>query len=102
MVAFSRFPAALATAAEVYANLEAAVRAEGADKHGAIFTEFDKQMARLDDRAKTQLTDLSVALQLDLAEYTRGAAEMIASASPSSAADDLSNPHGAGAASIAL
>ncbi len=101
MVAFSRFPAALATAAEVYANLEAAVRAEGAAKRGAIFAEFDKQMARLDERAKVQLKDLSVALQLDLDEHTKCAADMMASRL-SLAADTLASPHGAGAASIAI
>jgi hypothetical protein len=102
MVAFSRFPAALATAAEVYANLEAAVRAEGADKRGAIFTEFEKQMARLDERAKAYLKDLSAALRLDLDEYTKGAAHMIVSAGPALAADVAAGPHEGGPASIAI
>ena len=68
MVAFSRFPAALATAAEVYANLETAVRAARADARGAIFAEYDKQMERLDKSAKRQLHDLGAALGLKIVE----------------------------------
>jgi hypothetical protein len=75
MVAFSRFPAALATAAEVYANLETAVRATKVDARGAIFAEYDKQMERLDKSAKRQLHDLSTALGLELSESIGAAAE---------------------------
>jgi Skp family chaperone for outer membrane proteins len=73
MVAFSRFPAALATAAEVYANLETAVRAAHVDARGAIFTEYDKQMERLDSSVKRQLQDLSSALDLKIdSQFTGG------------------------------
>src|ERR1700679_2105703 len=51
MVAFSHFPAALATAAEVYANLETAVRAAPETDRAAIFDQYNKQMERLDDSA---------------------------------------------------
>jgi hypothetical protein len=64
MVAFSYFPGALAMAAEVYANLEAAVRASDGDKQGAIFTEYANQMARLDETARARLADFKRALQL--------------------------------------
>lgn len=65
MVAFSRFPGSLATAAEVYANLEKAVRAVGEGERNAIFDEYNKQMERLDDMAKTQLSALRTSLNLD-------------------------------------
>ena len=63
MVEFSRFPAALATAAEVYANLETAVRAAEKSKRGAIFIEYTQQMERLDKMAKLRLEDLRTALK---------------------------------------
>ena len=40
MVEFSRFPASLATAAEVYANLETAVRAAPEIERAAIFEQY--------------------------------------------------------------
>jgi hypothetical protein len=46
MVAFSHFPAALATAAEVYVNLETAVRAAAEADRDAIFNQYNKQMER--------------------------------------------------------
>jgi hypothetical protein len=65
MVAFSRFPASLTTAAEVYANLEAAVRAAPEAERGAIFARYETQLARVDDAATRQLTALRTALRLD-------------------------------------
>jgi hypothetical protein len=67
MVAFSRFPAALATAAEVYANLERAVRAAAEKDRGAIFEESALQMERIDASAKQGLQALktSLAIMLD-------------------------------------
>ncbi len=62
MVEFSRFPSALATAAEVYANLETAVRAADEAARGAIFVEYTRQMERIDAMAKKALKDLRVAL----------------------------------------
>ena len=66
MVEFSRFPASLATAAEVYANLERDVRAAPEAKRGEIFETYEKQMARVDVAATDQLTALRQALLLDL------------------------------------
>lgn len=65
MVAFAYFPGALAMAEEVYANLEAAVRAASADQHGAIFTEYGRRMARIDRTAQERLTALKAALGQD-------------------------------------
>jgi hypothetical protein len=65
MVAFSRFPASLTTAAEVYANLEAAVRAAPEAELGAIFARYETQLARVDSAATRQLTALRTALRLD-------------------------------------
>jgi len=64
MVAFSRFPASLATAAEIYANLETAVRAAAESDRGAIFDASNQQMARLDSSAQRQLDTLRAALDL--------------------------------------
>lgn len=65
MVEFSRFPASLATAAEVYANLETAVRAAPEAERGAIFEMYQKQMERVDSSTTHQLTALRRALLLD-------------------------------------
>jgi hypothetical protein len=65
MVEFSRFPASLATAAEIYANLETAVRAADEAERGAIFDASNRQMARLDSSAQRQLTALRKALNLE-------------------------------------
>ena len=64
MVAFSHFPASLATAAEVYANLETAVRAAKESDRGAIFDQYNKQMERLDESTKRQLKALKLSLNL--------------------------------------
>jgi hypothetical protein len=73
MIEFSHFPGALATAAEVYANLETAIRAADDREHGAIFGEYAKQMARLDDAVKRLLRDLRKALNLDTQPPSRTA-----------------------------
>jgi hypothetical protein len=65
MVEFSRFPASLATAAEVYANLERAVRAAPETDRAAIFDQYNKQMERLDDSAKRHLKALRKSLNLE-------------------------------------
>ena len=62
MVAFAYFPGALATAAEIYANLEAAIRAAKHDARPAIYGEFAEQMAQLDSSTKRRLQELEVAL----------------------------------------
>jgi len=67
MVEFARFPAALATAAEIYANLETAVRAAPVSNRATIFDACNEQMARLDKSTARQLTGLATALDLDLA-----------------------------------
>ncbi len=66
MIAFSRFPASLAIAAEIYANLEAAVRAATEADRGAIFDAGNKQMERLDDSTKHQLVALRKSLNLEM------------------------------------
>lgn len=71
MVEFSRFPASLATAAEIYANLETAVRAADEADRGAIFDASNQQMARLDRSAQHQLTALRKALQIETVEPSR-------------------------------
>jgi hypothetical protein len=62
MVEFSRFPSALATAAEIYANLETAVRAADDAGRAAIFVEYTEQMERVDAMAKRGLASLRKAL----------------------------------------
>ena len=64
MVAFSRFPGALATAAEVYANLERAVRAVPEPERGGLFAGYTQQMKSLDDSAAAGLETLRLALRL--------------------------------------
>jgi hypothetical protein len=66
MVAFSHFPASLATAAEVYSNLETAVRAAPEADRDAIFEQYDKQMERLDESTKHQLKALRSSLSLEV------------------------------------
>lgn len=65
MVEFSRFPASLATAAEIYANLETAVRAAEESERAVIFDATNQQMARLDSSAQRQLGALKKALGLE-------------------------------------
>ena len=64
MVAFSRFPASLATAAEIYVNLETAVRAAPEANRATIFDQYNKQMERLDLSSQAQLSALKTALGL--------------------------------------
>lgn len=66
MVEFSRFPASLAIASEVYANLEKAVRAADEADRGAIFDQYNMQMERLDESTKRQLDALRKSLNLDV------------------------------------
>ena len=66
MVEFARFPASLATAAEIYANLETAVRATKIGDRGTIFDASNEQMARLDKATNRQLAALAGSLGLDL------------------------------------
>ncbi len=73
MVEFSRFPASLATAAEVYANLETAVRAAAEPDRDAIFEMYQEQMERVDLAATRQLTALRRALLFD--DETRAGAD---------------------------
>jgi hypothetical protein len=68
MVAFSRCPAALATAAEIYVNLETAVRAAAEADRNAIFDKYNKQMERLDSSAKRELVSLRKSLNLEIGE----------------------------------
>jgi hypothetical protein len=62
MVAFSRFPGSLATAAEIYANLETAVRAASEADLAAIFDRYNGQMERLDTSARHELIALRKSL----------------------------------------
>ena len=66
MVEFSRFPASLAIASEVYANLETAVRAADEANRDKIFDQYNKQMERLDESTKHQLGALRRSLNLEL------------------------------------
>ncbi|MDR3511433.1 MAG: hypothetical protein P4L73_07360 [Caulobacteraceae bacterium] len=72
MVAFSYFPGALANAAEIFANLETAVRSSDDDKHGEVFADYSRQLALLDEAIKRRLRELRTALHL--AEASAGAA----------------------------
>ena len=65
MVAFSHFPAALAIAAEVYVNLETAVRAAVESDRGVIFDHYNMQIERLDNSAKLELGLLRKSLNLE-------------------------------------
>lgn len=65
MVVFSGFPASLATAAEIYENLEAAVRAAAEVDRAALFEASNLQMARLDASAQRQLGRLRKTLGLE-------------------------------------
>lgn len=65
MIAFSYFPGALATAAEIYGNLESAVRAAPEAEHGDLFSEYAKQMVRLDTAVKGHIGQLRQALGLN-------------------------------------
>lgn len=73
MFAFARFPALLAAAEEVCANLESALRAAPADQHPALYAEYADQMAQLDTVARQRLRELEQSL--DLSEPISGPAE---------------------------
>jgi hypothetical protein len=66
MVDFSRFPGSLATAAEIYSNLEAAVRAAAESDRNVIFEQYNAQMERLDNAVKRELVALREALDLQI------------------------------------
>jgi hypothetical protein len=70
MFEFALFPASLATAAEIYINLEMAVRAAAAPDRGPIFDASNEQMARLDQSTHRQLVALGKALKLDVVELS--------------------------------
>jgi hypothetical protein len=87
MVEFSRFPASLATAAEIYSNLEKAVRAANEPDRAIIFDEYNKQMERLDASVVRQLKDLRTTLKLESDDDLAVAEEAVAKpASPKVAA----------------
>ena len=67
---FCRFPAYLANAAEVYANLEAAVRAAQEADRAAMFDASNEHMGRLDLATHRQLEAFAAALGLDLARLS--------------------------------
>jgi len=67
MVAFSRFPGALATAAEIYANLESEVRAAPEVERSQVFATYAKQMARLDRASQKRLVEFRRALGFEAA-----------------------------------
>lgn len=67
MVAFSFFPGALTMAGEIYANLEAAVRAASDGHRADVFPDYVKQISRLDRAAQSRLAALSRALDLEAA-----------------------------------
>lgn len=73
MVEFSRFPASLATATEIYENLETAVRAAPEAERSVIFERFNQQMERVDISANRQLNALKVALRLPDTTKAEGA-----------------------------
>jgi len=64
MVAFSFFPGALTTAGEIYANLEAAVRATADGQQADVFADYTRQISRLDRAAQERLGALRLALGL--------------------------------------
>jgi len=66
MVEFSRFPASLATAAEIYESLETAVRSAKEPDRDAIFDQYNKQMERLDEATKRHLSALRKSLGLEI------------------------------------
>lgn len=65
MVAFSYFPGLLATAAEVYARLEAEIRGAGEQDRVAIYADFAEQMARIERAAHRRLGQLKTALKIE-------------------------------------
>jgi hypothetical protein len=74
MVGFSYFPGALETAAEVYANLEAAVRSASPGERHRVFAAFEMQMAQIDKAVQRRLHELRAIIQ----EEPRPAVEVAA------------------------
>ena len=72
MVAFAFFPGALATAAEIYANLETAVRAADDASREEVFTEFARQIGQLDRTAQRRCRELRESLGLDGVAHVAG------------------------------
>jgi len=64
MVEFSRFPSALGTAAEIYANLERIIRLAQDGERAGIFAEYTAQMQRVDAQTQVRLSSLRLALRL--------------------------------------
>jgi fatty acid-binding protein DegV len=74
MVAFSFFPGALSMAADLYAHLEEAVRAEEDEDPVEVFTHYAEQLATIEDLLRERLEELRAALKLpDKAGVERGA-----------------------------
>jgi hypothetical protein len=67
MVAFSYFPGLLATAAEVYGNLEEEIRAcdDDQDKRKAIFEKFADDIVRHERVGRRRLGELKAALKIE-------------------------------------
>lgn len=65
MVAFARFPNLLASAEEICANLEVAIRAAEEPAHADLFADYADQMARLGEIAKQRLAELEQVLDLE-------------------------------------
>ncbi len=72
MVAFAFFPGALATAAEIYANLETAVRAADDASREEVFAEFARQIGQLDRTAQRRCRELRESLGLDGVAHVAG------------------------------
>ena len=75
MVAFSFFPGALSMAADLYAHLEEAVRAEEDDDPVEVFVHYAEQLAVIEELLRERLEELKAALKLpDSAGAEHGAA----------------------------
>jgi len=75
MVAFSFFPGALSMAADLYAHLEEAVRAEADDDPVEVFIHYAEQLAVIEELLRERLEELKAALKLpDSASAEHGAA----------------------------
>ena len=75
MVAFAFFPGALSMAADLYAHLEEAVRAEADDDPVEVFVHYAEQLAVIEELLRERLEELKAALKLpDSASAEHGAA----------------------------
>jgi 2-oxo-4-hydroxy-4-carboxy--5-ureidoimidazoline (OHCU) decarboxylase len=63
---------ALATAAEIYANLETAVRAADDASREEVFAEFARQIGQLDRTAQRRCRELRESLGLDGVAHVAG------------------------------